>query len=159
MNVADTRAALVRLWEGVLAPPGHWPRLDRLTDAPAPPGWAVWRAGGEGGPLTALPALLPSAPLDVRHRYLARVVANTTGRCPMCSAVPSITPDSPTPERPEPGTCCRSRSAPRTRPTARPCSATTTASTSTLALSLRRTRHDGPRTRLPTVCRTSPPRR
>ncbi len=100
MNVADTRAALVRLWEGVLAPPGHWPRLDRLTDAPAPPGWAVWRAGGEGGPLTALPDLLPSAPLDVRRRYLARVVSNTTGRCPMCSAVADITPDSPTPERP-----------------------------------------------------------
>lgn len=100
MNVADTRAALVLLWDGVLAPPGHWPRLDRMADAPAPPGWAVWRAGGEGGPLTALPDLLPSAPLDVRGRYLARVVANTTGRCPMCPAVASITPDSPTPERP-----------------------------------------------------------
>lgn len=100
MNVADSRATLARAWEGVLAPPGDWPRLDRVTDAPAPPGWAVWRAGGPGGPVTALPALLSSAPSDVRRRYFARVVTNTTGRCPLCSAVAGITPDSPTPERP-----------------------------------------------------------
>jgi hypothetical protein len=100
MTRADARAALAACADRSArsAPPGGWPLLELLADAPAPPGWAVWRAGGPGGGLTALPALLPSAPFGVRWRYLARVVANTTGRCPLCSAVARITPDSPRPE-------------------------------------------------------------
>jgi len=95
MTQADARAALAAAADRSTrsAPPGAWPLLELLTDAPAPPGWAVWRAGGPGGSLTALPTLLPTAPIGVRWRYLARVVANTTGRCPLCSAVAGVTPD------------------------------------------------------------------
>lgn len=102
MTTADLRARLAAAADLVArsTAPGEWPTVTRLDGAPVPPGYAAWRVGGEGGPVTALPALAPSAPLDVRRRYLARVVANGSGRCPLCSAVAGITPDSPTPDRP-----------------------------------------------------------
>lgn len=37
-----------------------------------------------------LPALRPLAPVEVRRRYVARVVANATGRCPLCEGVAGV---------------------------------------------------------------------
>ena len=123
---ADQRARLATAWESArLGPGGHaqvirdraaatlWARahpssrerprpaerpllVERLVDAPCPPGWCVWRVGGEGGALTMLPSLAASASLDLHRRHLLRVIANCTGQCPECSAaagLPSIDPE------------------------------------------------------------------
>jgi len=96
--LADVRAELAAQWDRVRPPdldPAAPPLVERLDGAPAPPGYTVWRIGGPGGPVTALPALIESAPLNVRRRYHARVVANGIGRCLLCSAVACIYPDRP----------------------------------------------------------------
>lgn len=100
-NTADARAALAAAWEVAGSPrpegsPAPGP-VERLRDAPAPPGWQVWRVGG--GAATMLPALRPSAPMRVRRRYLARIVASCTGRCPLCGAVAGLPAQAPDPER------------------------------------------------------------
>jgi hypothetical protein len=91
---ADLRARILAAWDR--ADPDGVP--ERVAAGPVPVGWAVWRLGGPGGPCTALPALLPSAPLAVRLRYRWRVVANLTGTCPACGGVAGLigpTPDGP----------------------------------------------------------------
>jgi hypothetical protein len=100
-TAADLRARLAAAWERAHAVQAAevLPLVEHLADAPAPPGWSVWRVGGEGGPVTALPALAagPAAPMDVQRRYLARVLANCSGRCPSCGAVANL--PSADPER------------------------------------------------------------
>ncbi|HEU5025238.1 MAG TPA: hypothetical protein VFV01_10000 [Spirillospora sp.] len=75
--------------------PEDWPPVMRLAGAPVPPGYALWRVGGEDGPVTALPALRASAPMEFRQRYMARLVANGTGRCPLCGEAASINGHDP----------------------------------------------------------------
>lgn len=81
--------------------PEDWPPVARLAGAPVPPGFTAWRVGGEDGPVTVLPSPRPSAPLDFRQRYLARVVANGTGTCPLCGEAAGIS--GPDPERQQAG--------------------------------------------------------
>lgn len=92
MRTADLRAALAREWDHG----SDWPPVVLLTDHPAAgEGRCVWRVLG-GTASTVLPALRPDAPPSVHRRYLARVTANLTGRCPLCGQVAGMSAD---PER------------------------------------------------------------
>lgn len=76
---ADLRARLAAAWDGATG------GVEHLADAPGvPPGFTMWRVGRSS---VVLPALAADAPLEVRERYLARVVATATGTCPLCAAV------------------------------------------------------------------------
>jgi hypothetical protein len=95
-NLADIKGRFSASWDTaskVSAPP----EIERAP-LPCPPGFTIWRIKGTGG-CTMLPQLLPHAPVRVRRKYAARVVANLTGRCPLCSATVWIDTDAPDPER------------------------------------------------------------
>lgn len=108
-NAADVKGAAVALWERVhrSVPPREWPMVTRLTSGPEvaklPPGYCAWAVGAwpDPEPLTGgrsvvvMPELVPDAPLPVRRRYLARVVANGCGQCPLCSGVAGIVGNDP----------------------------------------------------------------
>jgi hypothetical protein len=104
-TVADIRALHAAVTEAARrasdTDPDGWP-LRRIAHPGAPPGYAVYRAGPPDGPgmVTMLPALLPTAPDSIQHRYLLRVLASLTGRCELCGAVAGITADSPQPDDP-----------------------------------------------------------
>ena len=74
-------------------PTQHEPLVERITDAPVPPGWAMFRVAGV--PL-AMPAPAPDAPYEFRKRYLARVIATGTGLCPMCNRTAGLSHDPET---------------------------------------------------------------
>lgn len=86
-NHADTRGRLAAGLSSACAPDTA---LEQLDDAPTPPGWVMWRMGRSS---TVLPELADDAPALVRLRYVARVVANCTGTCPLCEAVAGLTAD------------------------------------------------------------------
>ncbi|OLT11716.1 hypothetical protein BJF79_23630 [Actinomadura sp. CNU-125] len=75
--------------------PEDWPPVTRLAGAPVPPGFTAWRVGGEDGHVTAMPSVRDSAPLEFRQRYMARVVANGTGLCPLCGEAAGISGPDP----------------------------------------------------------------
>lgn len=113
---ADLRARLAALWHRAHSstPVDAWPQVTRLTTGPAlarvPDGFTPWAVGPwiddpaaappAGRHVVVLPTLAGDAPLDVRHRYLARLVALGTGRCPLCSAVAGLSRQIPEPGEP-----------------------------------------------------------
>lgn len=101
MTEADARAALARAFDlpdryrSDPADPASWPPVVLLpSDEATPPGWSRWRVGRA---LVLLPTLAPHAPVSVLRRLVARVLANGTGRCPLCGAAADL---STSPERP-----------------------------------------------------------
>lgn len=93
MNTADDRARVVALWDRVHPTPDEWPGVTLLDGGPVPEGFSAWRVGDDDGIVTVLPTLLPSAPMDFRRRYFARVIANGSGECPLCGAVAGLSAD------------------------------------------------------------------
>ena len=112
-TTADLRARMAELWDRVhaTAPPGEWPEVTRLTTGPEvdrlPPNFTAWAVGPwpadpadappAGRHVVVLPTLDPAAPFDVQRRYRARIVADGSGTCPLCSGVAGIV--GPDPER------------------------------------------------------------
>lgn len=111
-TTADLRARLAALWDRAhpgSAPPDQWPPITRLVTGDGldrvPPGFAAWAVGrwpndpdtapAEGRHVIVLPELDPAAPYEVHRRYMARVIADGTGRCPMCAAVAGIVGPDP----------------------------------------------------------------
>jgi hypothetical protein len=68
--------------------------VEHLTDAPVPPGFAMWRV--EDGAPVVMPAPAPDAPDEFLHRYFARLVATSTGLCPMCGERAGLSHDPET---------------------------------------------------------------
>ena len=103
------------LWETAhdSVPAYRWPLVTRLSGparAEVPPGFAAFAVGPwqddpqdappEGRHIVVMPSLVAEAPMSVRRRYIARLVATGTGRCPLCGSVAGILPDSPSPDHP-----------------------------------------------------------
>jgi hypothetical protein len=66
------------------------PRLEQAP-MPCPPGYVIWRIRGTQG-RTMMPQLLPHPPPRVCRNYLARVISNLTGTCPICRQTAWIDP-------------------------------------------------------------------
>jgi hypothetical protein len=76
MNKADAKAKLTRSWASATG------QVPMLVGKPADlPGWSAY---GVGDVLVLMPTLLPGAPKSIKRRYLARIVANASGTCPVC---------------------------------------------------------------------------
>jgi hypothetical protein len=89
LSYLAARDALFNRWDAAssTAPPV----VERLIDAPLPPGLTAFRVNNIS--TVALPTLADDAPMDVYKRYFARVVAVATGRCPLCDAVAGVSRD------------------------------------------------------------------
>ena len=78
MNRADMKATVARAARSATG------QVPMLVDKPEDmPGWSLWKVGEV---VVGVPTLLPGAPKSVKRRYLGRILANATGRCPGCSA-------------------------------------------------------------------------
>jgi hypothetical protein len=89
---AETRARLAQMWDRVHPKDSTPLTVERLaSDAP---GFTAWRVSSPDGSSTVvLPSLDLSAPFEIHRRYLARVIADATGICPLCSAVAGVSRD------------------------------------------------------------------
>ena len=109
-NYADMRGRLAAAWERAndSIPSEQWPQVTRLTTGPGldkvPPGFTAWAVGpwsaqktSEGRQVVVLPSLALNAPKAVWERYLARVIATGSGKCPMCSQVAALDREPPAP--------------------------------------------------------------
>ncbi|CCH77142.1 hypothetical protein BN12_1680008 [Nostocoides japonicum T1-X7] len=110
MNSADLKGTLTGLWERAhaSAPTGSWPTVTRLAGPDVPrhmTAWAVGRWSDEPDDdrprqIIVTPSLKPDAPASVRRRLLARVIADGSGECPLCSAVAGLDREPPAPGEP-----------------------------------------------------------
>lgn len=87
---ADIRSRLVSGFDAATEADAHVEQVAR----PSPPGFVVWRIVGTTRPATMVPALLLHAPGRVQRGYHARIVANLTGTCPLCTATAWIDTDA-----------------------------------------------------------------
>ena len=105
---ADIKATVTAQWARAAGSdrPGHAadatpdpaPLIEHLVDAPAPPGFSVWSVNSSA-PIV-LPTLALDAPIEIRLRYFARLLALATGTCPLCGAVATLGPTDPEHSRP-----------------------------------------------------------
>jgi hypothetical protein len=73
---ADLKATAATAWDSAHG------KAPMLVGKPAEmPGWSMYMVGRVA---VCMPTLLPNAPKSIRRRYLARLVANATGICPLC---------------------------------------------------------------------------
>lgn len=115
-NTAAVRAQLTDLWERAHSstPDDQWPPVTKMTNGSAvekvPEGFDAWSVGRwpespsdapeSGRLIVVLPSLNVFAPMSVHRRLRARVIANGTGRCPLCNQAAGLSAPVPEPGGP-----------------------------------------------------------
>lgn len=102
MPIANIKSRLAEAWARAGdIDSDSWPAVvimqDERITRHLQAGYVALRANVPGAVSVVLPDLLPTAPMAVQRRYVARVLASSIGTCPLCHGVAGV---SGNPEHP-----------------------------------------------------------